>query len=87
MSQINLSNWEIEDDAPNDRIVIRSKITGNELELHESGELVSEDIDNSGDMATNTINGDDIVTSSAGKDYEVQKDGTDGSGVINFKTS
>jgi hypothetical protein len=38
-------------------------------------------------MATNTINGDDIVTSSAGKDYEVQKDGSDGSGVINFKTS
>jgi len=34
-----------------------------------------------------TINGDDLVTSDAGKDFQVQIDGTDGSGIINFKTS
>jgi len=34
-----------------------------------------------------TINGDNLVTSGETTDYEVQKDGSDGSGVINFKTS
>jgi len=34
-----------------------------------------------------TINGDNPVTTSASTDYEVQKDGSDGTGVINFKTS
>jgi hypothetical protein len=34
-----------------------------------------------------TINGDNIVTSGESTDYEVQKDGSDTSGVINFKTS
>jgi len=34
-----------------------------------------------------TINGDNLVTSSESTDYEVQKDGSDTSGVINFKTS
>jgi len=34
-----------------------------------------------------SINGDRLVTSGESKDFEVQKDGTDGSGVINFKTS
>jgi len=34
-----------------------------------------------------SINGDRLVTSGESKDFEVQKDGSDGSGVINFKTS
>jgi len=34
-----------------------------------------------------TINGDNLVTTSESTDYEVQKDGSDSSGVINFKTS
>jgi len=34
-----------------------------------------------------TINGDNLVTSGESSDYEVQKDGSDSSGVINFKTS
>jgi len=34
-----------------------------------------------------TINGDNLVTSGETTDYEVQKDGSDTSGVINFKTS
>jgi hypothetical protein len=39
MSQISLANWEIIDDASNNRIVIRSTVTSNELELTESGVL------------------------------------------------
>jgi len=34
-----------------------------------------------------TINGDNVVTTSESTDYDVQKDGSDTSGVINFKTS
>ena len=34
-----------------------------------------------------TINGDNLVTTSESTDYDVQKDGSDTSGVINFKTS
>jgi len=34
-----------------------------------------------------TINGDNLVTTSENTDYDVQKDGSDASGVINFKTS
>jgi len=34
-----------------------------------------------------TINGDNLVTTSETTDYEVQKDGSDSTGVINFKTS
>jgi len=34
-----------------------------------------------------TINGDNLVTTSESSDYDVQKDGSDSSGVINFKTS
>jgi len=34
-----------------------------------------------------TINGDKLVTSGESSDYEVQKDGSDTTGVINFKTS
>jgi hypothetical protein len=34
-----------------------------------------------------TINGDNLVTTSESTDYEVQKDGSDSTGVINFKTS
>jgi hypothetical protein len=34
-----------------------------------------------------TINDDSLVTSGETSDYEVQKDGSDTSGVINFKTS
>jgi len=41
MSQINLSNWEIVDDVQNSSIVIRSKVTGEQLELNESGVFTS----------------------------------------------
>ena len=34
-----------------------------------------------------TINSDNLVTTSESSDYDVQKDGSDSSGVINFKTS
>jgi len=34
-----------------------------------------------------TINGDNLVTTSETSVYDVQKDGSDASGVINFKTS
>jgi hypothetical protein len=34
-----------------------------------------------------TINSDNLVTTSETTDYDVQKDGSDASGVINFKTS
>ena len=34
-----------------------------------------------------TINGNNLVTTSESTDYDVQKDGSDASGVINFKTS
>jgi hypothetical protein len=34
-----------------------------------------------------SINGDALVTSGTGDDLEVQKDGSDATGVINFKTS
>jgi hypothetical protein len=43
------------DDAPNDRVVIRSKITGNEMELHQSGELITESIDNDGIIETQDL--------------------------------
>ena len=33
-----------------------------------------------------TINGDNLVTTSETTDYDVQKDGSDASGIINFKT-
>ena len=39
MSQINLTNWEIVDDVQNGKVIIRSKVTGNELELSESADL------------------------------------------------
>jgi len=34
-----------------------------------------------------TINGDNLVTSGETTDYEVQKDGSDTSGLINYNTS
>ena len=34
-----------------------------------------------------TINGGNLITTSETSDYDVQKDGSDTSGVINFKTS
>jgi hypothetical protein len=37
VSEINLANWEIVDDAANNKIVIRSKTTGQQIELNESG--------------------------------------------------
>jgi hypothetical protein len=68
------------------------------LELNQSGKLITDDINNANTVTTqdlvvngtatgvDTINGDDLVTSDAGKDFKVQIDGTDGSGIINFKT-
>lgn len=56
-----------------------------------SGETVAIDIQPAASPAPEfpngaTIGDDEIVSSSAG-DYDIQKDGTDGAGVINFKTS
>lgn len=45
-------------------------------------DLFVEDID-----GLESINDDRLVTSGESDDYEIQKDGSDTSGVINFKTS
>jgi len=45
-------------------------------------DLFVEDID-----GLESINDDRLVTSGETDDYEIQKDGSDASGVINFKTS
>ena len=45
------------------------------------------DMDNNAILNLGAINGDNLVTTSETTDYEVQKDGSDSSGVINFKTS
>jgi len=39
-----------------------------------------------GDVDLNTIDGNNVVSSGESTDYRIEKDGTDGSGVINFKT-
>jgi hypothetical protein len=39
-----------------------------------------------GDVDLNTIDGNNVVSSGENTDYRIEKDGTDGSGVINFKT-
>jgi len=73
------------------------------LELNQSGKLITDDINNANTVTTqdlvvngtatglDTINGDNIVTVLDGTnesgDYQVQKDGSDTTGVINFKTS
>jgi hypothetical protein len=67
MSQINLSNWEIVDDVQNSRIVIRSKATGEQLELNESGVFGS-----SSGIDADTVDG--VEASELGSD--VSDDGT-----------
>jgi hypothetical protein len=73
------------------------------LELNQSGKLITDDINNANTVTTqdlvvngtttgvDTINGDNIVTVLDGTnetgDYQVQKDGSDTTGVINFKTA
>jgi hypothetical protein len=150
MSQISLPNWVIVDDVGNNKLIIRSKITGQELQLSQSGELASSlgidadtlngktasDFVEQGDtLNAGKLNGVDssefvktsdsidadtfdginvsgfIKTSDSvdadtlnGKDstafietsdsinadtingFEIQKNGTDGAGIINFKT-
>jgi hypothetical protein len=39
-----------------------------------------------GDVDLNTIDGNNVVSSGEGTDYRIEKNGTDGSGVINLKT-
>lgn len=39
-----------------------------------------------GDIDANTIDGNQIVTSGEADDLEIQKNGTDGAGILNFKT-
>jgi len=39
-----------------------------------------------GNVDLNQIDGNNVVSSGESTDYEIQKDGTDGSGVINLKT-
>jgi hypothetical protein len=55
MSKINLTNWEIVDEMQNGEVVIRSKVTGKELRLHQSGELMTENIDNDGIIETQDL--------------------------------
>jgi hypothetical protein len=45
-------------------------------------DLFAEDID-----GLESINDDRLVTSGESTDFQVQKDGSDATGVINFKTS
>ena len=53
-----------------------------------SGKVTSNlDLDSNAISNLATLNGDNLVTSGETSDYEVQKDGSDTSGVINFKTS
>jgi len=53
-----------------------------------SGKVTSNlDLDSNAISNLATLNGDNLVTSGESTDYEVQKDGSDTSGVINFKTS
>jgi len=60
MSKINLTNWEIVDEMQNGEVVIRSKVTGKELRLHQSGELITESIDNNGIIETDTLDSTSI---------------------------
>jgi len=39
-----------------------------------------------GDVDLQTIDGNNVVSSGESTDYRIEKDGTDGSGVINLKT-
>jgi len=59
-------------------------ISGTSIDISDLRSLSGSNISVSG---LDSINGDDLVTSGENQDYEVQKDGSDGSGIINFKTS
>jgi len=62
--------------------------TTSTTDLNVSGTVTSSlDLDSNGITSLATINGDNLVTTSESSDYDVQKDGSDASGVINFKTS
>lgn len=62
MAQLNLSNWEIIDDVTNSKIVIRSKQTGESLELTESGSFTA----SSGVDGTNVTPNDITVNAGNG---------------------
>jgi hypothetical protein len=59
-------------------------ISGSSIDISDLNSLVGSSVSISG---LDSINGDDLVTSAENQDYEVQKDGSDTTGVINFKTS
>jgi len=59
-------------------------ISGTSIDISDLNSLSGSNISISG---LDLINGDDLVTSAENQDYEVQKAGSDGSGIINFKTS
>jgi len=59
-------------------------ISGTSIDINDLNSLSGSNISVSG---LDSINGDDLVTSGENQDYEVQKDGSDTTGVINFKTS
>jgi hypothetical protein len=59
-------------------------ISGTSIDISDLNSLSGSNISLSG---LDSINGDDLVTSGENQDYEVQKDGSDTTGVINFKTS
>jgi len=72
--------------------------TTSTTDLNVSGTVTSSlDLDSNGITSLATLNGDNLVTvsdpvdpndsTSASRDYQIQKDGSDSSGVINFKTS
>jgi len=58
-------------------------ISGTSIDISDLNSLSGSNVSISG---LDLINGDDLVTSAENQDYEVQKDGSDASGVINFKT-
>ena len=72
--------------------------TTSTTDLNVSGTVTSSlDLDSNGITSLATLNGDNLVTvsdpvdpndsTSASRDYQIQKDGPGGTGVINFKTS
>jgi len=76
MSKINLTNWEIVDEMQNGEVVIRSKVTGKELRLHQSGELITESIDNNGIIETDTLDSTSIDNAGTVTTQDIVVNGT-----------
>jgi len=60
-----------------------TSLSGTSISVSDLASLSGSNISISG---LDSINGDDLVTSAENQDYEIQKNGSDASGVINFKT-